>query len=256
MAVSASMDISALLKKIRKVPEGMRKPLTNLVEGQGRLWLNDVIKYTPPANADASGNAAKKQGEAAVARDINQVYGGAPQAYLEIKKKDPAMARAFYKAMLQSDFATAQDILRRSGSKWRNVPVQAFDESLHQKFRRAGGKVNRQVPAQITTNWRKIKPYISKRQKKVGYLGSGYAASASGLKSRIPAWMKRHGSGGGSFRRISSKRNYRVKVTNSVKYANYKGAQDRQDRFARGAKANIRKKLKAALRKTLKDAGL
>lgn len=194
--ITVKVDISRMLAKLGKVHKFTNQSMAELVDQQAKLFIADkktgMIGLLPPNSEGVHGGEAKKQGERAVARDINRVYASAGEMYLAIHGINPAAAAGFYSAIKNGDDVEANRIIQSVGGRWRNVRVGSFDESLHEKYRRKG-KVNRQVPAQVLANVKQLEAYIKKKIKNVGLMASGWNDAAKKIGARIPAWVKRHG---------------------------------------------------------------
>ncbi len=74
--------------------------------------------------------------------------------------------------------------------------------ALHKKYRGADGRVRRVLPLPQKFRVINLPAYIQKMVSQVGILASGWVAAGEKLGSKIPDWIKRHGSSGG---RISMK---------------------------------------------------
>ena len=68
MGRRSTLDITRLVSELRKVPGALEGGLGPWIEGEGRGFVREIVKWTPPGNKNALGHAAKKQGEAAVDR--------------------------------------------------------------------------------------------------------------------------------------------------------------------------------------------
>lgn len=198
MKITTATDLRRALAKLDKVGLSSRKIVRQEVEIAAKGFVREIVtEWTPPAGPDLKGIAAKKAGEAAIARDIKRVIASPTYAYSTFK--DPEMADYFYFLVLSRQYAEAQEVLR--AHSW-NIRLRYAsiggrpDASLHQRNRKHG-KVPRSTHVQqIVSSPGALNTYIRARQKKVGLLAAGWLAAARHLKVKLPAWVERHRAGG------------------------------------------------------------
>ncbi len=170
-----------------------RKEWGEVIKSNSRLIAVNLAFQTQPKGDGAD---AKLMGEKAVSRDLAALYASAPDAFAQIRYKDEAAAKGFYKAMLQGDLREARRILQSSGSRWRNIEIGPFDSSLHRKNRDRRGRVNRRVPALIVSGGiSKEAAYRKRKIRMVGFAKAGWAAAAASLTGNtrgIPQFVTRH----------------------------------------------------------------
>lgn len=139
--------------------------------------------------------AEKKTGEAAVARDIGNVYKSAAAIFDLLKHEDEKLAKAWYKLVKDGGYGQAEKLLRTFNIRDRNAAIFApLDPSFHDDSRNRRGRVSRHRAAQIVPDAREIKNYIKQRQQMVGFGKAGWitAGSQLGKVTRVPAWITRH----------------------------------------------------------------
>lgn len=245
--ITASVDVTQVVAKLRKITPAVGKQMQKLVDQQVKLFISDprgktgMVQLTPPSGNGATGTAAKKRGEAAVMRDIDKVYATASETYLAIAEQSTAAASGFWFAIMHDDITEAQRILSVAGGRWRNIRIGEFDKSYHAKSRsKKTGKVSRHVPAQVLLNHRALQKYIREKRKQVGYLASGWSSAASKFGASVPLWIRRHG--GTSRHSIKSGRNqYLVTLSSHVGF--------QQDRTRRRAQYALRYRINAIERR-------
>lgn len=238
-----------LRSRILRAPAALRTTLKKPVRDEARLFVVAAVKITPPASAGVTGKKAQLQGEGAVERDLRSLYSSAPAAYQIIAKKDPAMAAAFYKAMLQGNFPEAQRILAASGTRWRNVPVGTFDPGLHRAERDRRGRVrHRLVPGRIVTDFRKLDRHIKKKKKNVGLLAAGFNSAAIVLSASLPAWVKRHGVLAKGIQILDTGIGFSIVIQNTAPWARAQEMQQRMNYVHRYRKEALQRKLAVMLR--------
>ena len=209
--ITAKLDLVPLFKKLRNTPALLHAELQLKLTDEARLLVSSsgkipgLVQVTPPfggKSGKSKGNAAKKLGEAAVARDIRRVYATPGRIFLELKKVeggDYAAARAFYAAAKKKKWAEANAILSRFPSlpSFMRQGLQAFDDGAEHDKRRnpRTGRVGSKVPSMFIADPRWVTRYIKERQKRVGLLASSLPAAAGsrfGKISGVPSWVSRH----------------------------------------------------------------
>lgn len=197
MKITATTDLRAALAKLDKVGGVSRQLVRDQVEITARAFTREIVtQWTPPAGPDLRGTAAKKAGEAAVARDVRRVFPTASAAYASLPE---TQAARFWALLQRGDLTKAETLLRQFSdtARLRNASiVRRPDTTLHQRARRRG-IVPRSTPAQqIITNTGSLSTYIKTQQRRVGLLASGWLAAARYFKIRLPAWVERHSTHG------------------------------------------------------------
>lgn len=167
--------------------------------------------------------AEKKTGEAAVARDIGNVFASAAAIYELLKVENEKLAKAWYALVKQGGYGHAEKLLRQhSKLRDRNAPIFApLDPEFHQRSRNRYGNVSRQRIAQIVPDAKEIKTYIKQRQQLVGFAKAGWISAGSqlGKVTRVPGWITRHvGRAPGSAIDNTKGIDPHVTLINSVRY--------------------------------------
>lgn len=200
-----------LLNQLRAYPRFLAEQGDQIVRNESRLLVSSsgkipgLVQVTPPhggKSGKARGSAARKLGEAAVARDVRRVYATPGRIFLELKKitgGDYAAARAFYAAAKKKKWDEANAILSRFPAlpAFMRNGLQAFDDGAEHQRRRnpSTGRVGSKVPSMFIADPKWVTKYIKERQKNVGLLASSLPAAAGaklGKISGVPAWIARH----------------------------------------------------------------
>jgi hypothetical protein len=213
----------ALQRAFIRYAEATGKRLGDVVKQNSRLIAWNLAHNTQPWGMDLAG---KKAGEAAVLRDIGNVYSSAASMYKQLLDAgDAKLAKSWYKLVKSGDYKKAADILRKTTLKDRNTPISApLDPALHQAARtRSRGIVTRHRPAQIVPDGKEIRDYGKQRKALVGFGKAGWITAGAGLGSitRVPAWITRHKgqAPGHADDHTSSRTDPYVVLTNGVNYA-------------------------------------
>lgn len=205
--MSALLNIKGmrpLIEKLKASPALVKKVGEDLVRKHARSLLSSsgvnggLIQIVPPASMDqkVSGTAARKQGEAAVARDVWKVYGHSSDTYARIKAQNAAAAAGYWKAVRRKDWTAANTLARRFG-----VPeLRDFteDDGAEHTRRREGhaGVVAGKDKTFFVRDTRYVKAYLKRKQKNVGMLSAALLLAYDGrwgpLRG-VPSWVTRHG---------------------------------------------------------------
>jgi hypothetical protein len=249
------VDIAPLMAKLKAIPGAMEEVIVPLVKQEARLFVRDVVKFTPPASAGTFGMQAKKQGEAAVARDIARIYGTASKAYVDMALRDKRAAQAFWKAIQANDLVKAREIMQKiGGARYSGTrSIAPFDGGvMHERFRRRG-KVERDRVMMLVTDTKQLQAYVKKMQGQVGLLASGWVRAARKLGQSLPAWVTRHGDRRGACVVIESGEKVAIIISNKVRYGIAQDMQRRADYVLgyrrRALAARMPYVIRAALRK-------
>ena len=201
---------------LRQLAATTGKSFRQVVDQNARLIAVNLAFQTQPFGNSI---ASRKQGEAAIMRDIGKVYRPANKVFDELKGQSEDQAKGFYKAIKTGKFALAEDILRRSGIRDRNAEVGEFDAQWHQKSKNRRGRVARNRTALITPDGKAIKDYAKEVQKRVGYAKAGWIAAGEqiGKLSRVPKWLRKNASNGTGTRK-GGESNPSVSLNNVTQY--------------------------------------
>ncbi|MEI6035055.1 MAG: hypothetical protein WCS65_12355 [Verrucomicrobiae bacterium] len=197
---------------------------------QAKGTLGKIIDWTPPGGKNATGQAAKKRGEAKVESDI-------------LKLMQP-VAR----------LSAPANILRAAGMFVEEASTES-PAAIHRANRSPTGRVNRKLNPRIKIKASDLKRYIASKKKMVGFLASGWKAAATKFGSSIPAWISRH-SAPGVGRIKSDAVSIEVTATNQVVGAPRLDMERRvQSALDSQAAAMIRRVENFAVREAAKRAG-
>lgn len=258
MAKKNMVDIAPLVSKLKRIPGAFKKVVEPLVMQEGRLFVRDVVKYTPPAGPGVTGLAAKKRGEARVAGDIAKIYGTAAKVYIDLALRNKPLAQAFWKAINDGDFQRAKELMKDSGaSRYRNASsIAPFDGgTMHQRFRKRG-RVQRDQVTMIVTDTKQLQAYVKKMQGRVGMLAAGWMRAARKLGQPLPAWVSRHGDRRGACVILKREDAVVIVFSNRVKFAGLQDMQRRAEYVLGYRERALAKRMPYIIRAALRDAGM
>lgn len=213
--ITASVQLGSLLKKLRQVPREAGQIIAKAIEVDARGFIKDIVAITPPAMGKAN-VAAKKRGEAAVARDIRRVYATPGKLYEMIRAKDTRLAAAFWAAVQKKDWNRSSSIARSAGVP--DLIDFASDDGAAHQSRRRHGKVTSTRPSFGVRDQRYLAAYIKQQQSRVGLLSAGFKAGAEKLRVSLPAWVSRHAASIGTVRIQSDLSHFVITISNRARH--------------------------------------
>lgn len=174
----ALRDLSA--RNDRSTAENLQRyARTTLSNSHG----NGVIDITPPGGDGARGTAARRQGEAAIDRDLSAVF-------VPVKLKHQRKER-------WPDVEGIHDARFRSGSRF-------------------GKKLTRGRAQAYYVDTIKLRALRRLLFSRVGFLASGWLAAAQRLGVAVPNWIARHGTRRGTVQIQLSGPRKSIEITNHV----------------------------------------
>jgi len=270
------VDIRPLLDKLRRVPGLLEAEMKPKIEAEGRLLVQEIVKWTPPASEGTTGGKAKRQGEMAITADLLSLGISAG--------RDKTRRTAGVFSVMDDNMLAATAKMRPDGTVVLFVkkdgtvygtdrkhyrPNASLGEmkAHHQSLRGAGGRVTKAGGAtrdigrwkfvdQMVVGNKAFRRYEKHAHKKVGLLAAGWNAAAARLGARLPIWVKRHGNGDGSVRIEKTPNKFVVIMSNSVSYATRQDMQRRVNWVMAMRKAKFTRQLPFILRAAIKKAKL
>lgn len=216
-----------------------------------RTVAQELIKYTPPfdRNDFTSYQQAKKAGEGAVMRDIGKVYWSINKLFGHLKDNGHLKeARAIRRLTAQGDYIKAEEILRKTSIKERNVAIGIFDDGkAHKANRNRIGRVSRHVPALIVADHKRIAEYAKSKKANVGFTRGGWlsgATQAGAMPRKIPAWIKRWAAKSpGSGSQKTNARGTTIRISNDVSFVSTGISASRINSALKDAQAKLQKQM-------------
>lgn len=242
------------------------KEAAKVVRDEARLFVQDVIKHTPPFGPTPSTetyNEQRRIGENAVERDIKRTYQGLEELKL-FKGGDEKLLDRLRKLARQRRVEDLKDTLRDLGIKNPEVFIEV-DPNYHAGKRDRRGRVrsgkgrattNRAIVLKETT----LRRYIREKKAHVGKAKAGWVTAAQGLGISLPKWITRHSQPGQFIDKTHDARQPSVTVANLVSWIQDTGADLRiinraLENRVRVMKIKLEKILEAAKRRTRKPSG-
>lgn len=219
-----------------------------LTVGQGirsetKELLKLIIQFTPPQKG-------KKQGEAAVSRDIQRTIYPLVESSFDNK--------AIRSLIRRKDYAGLTKLLKNfsSASPAYNTQALPLDPSVHQRGRNRRGVVTQHHPSMSTPDVADVRSYIRDRYRAVGQARGGFAAGVEKMGGSTAQWISRHKHMGTCVDNSNHVLFPHVIVTNKSRWSS-SGDEDRIVANAVNSRTSIiRNKIEDALQKASKKTGL
>jgi len=201
--ITGTVNFGRLAPLLRQAPAIARPAMQSFMRDSARALISSsgavpgLVQVTPPSQGKAN-TAAKKTGEAAVMRDIYQVYTTPGKVYELLRALDAGAAAAFWIHVKKKRWEVAQSILDRFPSLPSYArKLEAFDDGREHRARRGrNGRVRGNKPSMIIAEPKWVRRYIREKQQLVGMLAASIPSAYNGrfgaLKG-VPAWISRHG---------------------------------------------------------------
>ena len=139
----------------------------------------------------------------------------------------------------------------------KNVTLQD-PRAIHQRLRDLRtGRINpRNLKKPYPVDASALRSLLRELLARVGELAAGWNAGADKLGVKLPAWVSRHGPRRSAVSIVNSFRQFRITLTNAVKYVNNVADYDRRIQSALTIQANkMRRQAEFLLTRALKRAG-
>jgi hypothetical protein len=138
--------------------------------------------------------------------DVHSVYATGGKVFKSIVESDgQALARQFYAAYINDNFQAARNILARSRSRFRSVPLGTLNPALHDSARSPKtGRVRIPCPLQIVSK-QDLDRYLVIAIRRIGKTAAGWSACADLLGAPAGEHWKStalHGTDGGQIEKI------------------------------------------------------
>lgn len=225
-----------------------------VLKQEGRLFLQDCVKLTPPTSKQPfteSYNVQRRAGENAISNDIKKLF--IDWQTLGVMQNNTRLRVELQKYAAAGDLVKATTLLQRVGVK---MPViLEVIPSLHVSGRGAGGRTLRSRK-HVVLRSEGIPRYIKTQQKKVGIEKSGWLTPANALGVKLPAWITRHTGAPGLWRDDTrGSENPSITMGNLVGYAQEHGRRLAVIKRALDRRVeSLTKRIDAMLKKRFREA--
>ena len=226
--ITAKFDTSGMQAALARNGRDFANSARQEMHDIGRLVAVSLATSAQPYGIS---EGARKNGEAAVHRDIYRIYCTPGMVYGEIANNgDVGAAKAFYKAMRTGGHGVAIGLIHAHAPKFSLVQIRAFDGGkLHKSRRNRRGRVpNSQKPLVLVTDPKALQRYVRAEQARVGFGKAGWANCAKAFREGraatrgLPGWVTRHRDAPASAMVTSGEGNrLTIAMQNNVEYASY-----------------------------------
>jgi len=171
------------------------------LKNQAKGVMRNIAKITPPFASGKSTSEAKKAGENAISRDLTRVFRS-----VELKGSRK-VTHLFGKPHPAAPWTvpTKETVVDVTGQY-----------TATKKLDSRGRKARYAKPLFVDS--KKYRALESRLQKRVGFLGGGFAVAAAGLGVALPAFMKRHSAAPGQLVMRLEGDNLYIIIRNNVTY--------------------------------------
>lgn len=171
-----------------------RKSGAEIIKQQGRLFVRDVVRATPPFGSHAfsqgSSNVGRRIGEAAVSRDISKVFVTPSRLRVLSQPQNPKLYERLKKVIRSGDTAAVEAIFRNLNIHVKGVLLAASRDVHKRSLNKRGHYMRGNSYFVLREN--SVKQYIRQEQSHVGRAKAGWARAAAGLGEKLPNWITRH----------------------------------------------------------------
>lgn len=214
MKTRANFNMAGFTRLCRDLESGANEAAHEAALDYGRIFTKGAIDWTPPSGGGTGrhvqGAEAKNRQETRIRWDIMGSEFAKPRYY-----------RWHGQLMTYDDGAhhLSPFMLARPKDPVLIVDPRAHLKQFRLKRGRKGMKLDWHGPRAWTTK-QALNAEYKRRLSRVGRLAAGWMAGAvlSGRKTGIPAWVKRHGTGGGRARLAHRGGKWQIVITNSTGY--------------------------------------
>lgn len=194
-----------------------------IMQQQMRRILTRAAEITPPGSegVKAGTRAARKQGEAAVARDIGRIYGTPGTAYDLLAARSKAKASAFWMLHQQGQNTEAHRVLyEETGKSFSPFDGGRAHKGQISKRGRVEKRGVRNPFIYAVQDPRALAEYIQEKQDHVHWLAAGWRAAIQSVGGSLPAMISRHPAPGSIEFLVESLRMI-LRAHNEVAYASH-----------------------------------
>lgn len=193
------------------------------LRNQARLFIIDAVHVTPPFHQGSGQGArvAKATGEKSIKRNLDRLFVG----------RSLVGTRQITHLFGRTDVPGLPYVVP-SKELWPDVA--GVYKTAKQSARGRSGKGLRMDGRKLPVSRRKVQRIYKEEIRKVGFLAGGWntAADKLGAGTKIPAFVRRHGSAPGRLVVDFSARTLKIAMINYVTYANRVGNMERRLAFA------------------------
>lgn len=263
--IKAYIDHGHWSNQVRKLNRIMKQTMEDTLRGQGKLFVRDAIRFTPPfGDAPITEPFATQLeiGKEAVLRDRKNVFKEASSIR---KLCEGRFGENITKLVAEGKTATANELLMKElGVRNSGLQLSVLGPTWERKRDRRG-KVRSVYPYilhdGVLPNYNpglndlrampqdpELRRLLEQKLARVGAAKSGWLKAAAGLKLPLPRWIKKgKGAQSGTFRETGTSATFAVEMRNNVPFIQAAGRELKiVNRAWKNRERNIQKQIEAA----------
>jgi hypothetical protein len=196
-----------------------KQDLRTVLENQARLFVTDVVNVTPPFSQGVNATKARQRGEKSIKTNLNRLFIARPLkgtkkiTHLFGRTDVPGLP---YVVPAVEKYPDVEGIYREEKKRAKGFAVRGM------RFRQ------QELPVSLS----KVRKVYAREKKNVGWLAGGWNRAAVTLGSKVPAWVKRHGSAPGAISKRFGRTKLSIRIENRVDYAAGVGGMQKRMAFA------------------------
>ena len=224
MSATIHINTSGFQHELTRLVAVGRKSAAEIIKQQGKLFVRDLIKMTPPfGNAPVTESFAKQReaGKIAVLQQIGRTMLPASQI-------DTPFILAILKGRTTKKRKAGREEAERRLRLLQGMGAARIDEladpAWHASQRDRRGRVRGRFRNVFIKNEASLRRYIREKQDHVGKAKSGWKQAASMVGFSLPAWITKHTGGAGiAEQRLTGDRPF-LRVGNLIDWIQDSGA--------------------------------
>lgn len=264
--IKAYIDHGHWSNQVRKLNRIMKQTMEETLRGQGKLFVRDAIRFTPPfGDAPITEPFATQLeiGREAVFRDRKRVFLEASSMRELCQGR---FGREITRLVAKGNTAKANELLTKN-LKRKNAGLQlsALDMTWRGKRNRRGAVPKGNLPTILHDGVQpdynpqlndlrampqdpELRRILNEKLARVGAAKSGWLKAAAGLKLPLPSWIKKgKGAQSGTFRETGTSATFAVEMRNNVPFIQAAGRELKiVARAWKNRERNIQKQIEAA----------
>lgn len=191
-AVKLDWETQTFRDALERYMRDSKRDIGVVMRQQVKKIVERIVNITPPSDGATKGTTAKKRGELTVSNDIRRIVEKASKKTLETNTERTVTANESQLKAWHKKNRASLGRTRKLSDKDKAIAAAAV-----------------------------ISAYIKERQKKVGYLASGWRIAAAKLGVKMPAWIARH-SAPSAASITENSRGVTIDMENRIKWARVK----------------------------------
>lgn len=258
--MTLNLDTARFDRDCRKLAELTGKSAEKILDEQGRLFLGDCVRATPPftpgKNWSEPFEAQRQAGVSATSGQVRSLFQ--PIKELRVFRtiaigRAGAVGRSVRKLVSAGRFEEANRLLNKIGIRSMKIVMEA-NSAEHKQARDKRGRIQgASRKKRLVIQADSIEKLANRKVLHVGMAKSGWRIAAKALRLGLPNWVRRH-AGSGIFQRSGEKGSPVIALGNAVPYIQASGQELGIMQWAwRNRLRNLPKQVEATLKAQLRQ---